>query len=113
MKKLSAIIIAIALVFGLSQCKKDKPVTPDAEDGMVYVTVNVANNGAKHEVYPSTGTYVFENGDKLYVGNNGHYVGYLQYVIQTSCYAAVCRVSNIGFCCITRKSIAISARRSE
>lgn len=79
MKKLSAIIIAIALVFGLSQCKKDKPATPDAEDGMVYVTVNVANNGAKHEVYPSTGTYVFENGDKLYVGNNGHYIGTLTY----------------------------------
>lgn len=79
MKKLSAILIAIALVFGLSQCKKEKPATPNTEDGMVYITVNVGDNGGKHEVYPSTGAYVFENGDKLYVGNNGQYIGTLTY----------------------------------
>ena len=79
MKKLGAIIIAMALVLGLSQCKKQDPITtPDANDGKVYITVNV-NNGAKHEIYPSTGAYVFTNGDILYVGNNGHFVGTLEY----------------------------------
>jgi hypothetical protein len=80
MKKLSTIIIAMALVLGLGQCKKQEtPATTDPEDGLVYITVNVGDNGAKHEVYPNTGAYVFTNGDTLYVGNNGHYVGKLGY----------------------------------
>ena len=80
MKKLSTIIIAMALVLGLGQCKKQEtPTTTDLEDGLVYITVNVGDNGAKHEVYPNTGAYVFTNGDTLYVGNNGHYVGKLGY----------------------------------
>ena len=80
MKKLSTIIIAMALVLGLGQCKKQEtPATTDPEDGLVYITVNVGDNGAKHEVYPNTGAYVFENNDVLYVGNNGHYIGTLTY----------------------------------
>lgn len=70
----------MALVLGLGQCKKQEtPTTTDPEDGMVYITVNVGDNGAKHEVYPNTGAYVFENNDVLYVGNNGHYIGTLTY----------------------------------
>lgn len=80
MKKLSAIIIAMALVLGLSQCKKqDTPTNNNTEDGMVYITVNVDDDGTKHDVYPGTGAYVFANGDILYVGNNGHFVGTLEY----------------------------------
>lgn len=80
MKKFSTIIIAMALVLGLGQCKKQEtPATTDPEDGLVYITVNVGDNGAKHEVYPNTGAYVFENNDVLYVGNNGHYIGTLTY----------------------------------
>lgn len=80
MKKFSTIIIAMALVLGLGQCKKQEtPATTDPEDGLVYITVNVGDDGAKHEVYPNTGAYVFTNGDTLYVGNNGHYVGKLGY----------------------------------
>ena len=80
MKKLSTIIIAMALVLGLGQCKKQETsATTDPEDGLVYITVNVGDNGAKHEVYPNTGAYVFENNDVLYVGNNGHYIGTLTY----------------------------------
>lgn len=80
MKKLSAIIIAMALMLGLSQCKKQNtPTTNNTEDGMVYITVNVDDDGAKHDVYPGTGAYVFTNGDILYVGNNGHYIGTLEY----------------------------------
>ena len=38
-----------------------------------------AGHGDKHVVYPESGAYVFQNGDKLYVGNNGHYIGTLEY----------------------------------
>ena len=81
MKKLSTIlIIAFALVLGLSQCKKkvDTIATPSDLGEAVHITVNV-DDGGKHIVYPGTGAYVFENGDKLYVGNGGHYIGYLTY----------------------------------
>ena len=77
MKKLSVIIIALTLVLGLSQCKKQTATTTEGEK--VYITVNVADDGAKYDVYPGTGAYVFTNGDKLYVGNNGQYIGTLTY----------------------------------
>lgn len=80
MKKLSAIIIAIALVLGMSQCKKQEtPTSTDNPEGMVYITVNVDGNGAKHTVYPNHGLYGFDNGDLLYVGNNDRYIGTLTY----------------------------------
>ena len=80
MKKLSAIIIAMALVLGMAQCKKQEtPTTSNANDGMVYITVNVDNGGGRHHIEPSVGAYVFTNGDALYVGNDGHYVGTLTY----------------------------------
>ena len=79
MKKFSAIIIAMALVLGMSQCKKQEtPTATNSEDGMVYITVNV-ENGGKHHIEPSVGAYIFTNGDVLYVGNDGHYVGSLTY----------------------------------
>ena len=82
MKKFSAIIIAMALVLGLSQCKKQETptsTTPDVPEGMVHITVNVDDNGGKHVVFPEYGMFAFDNGDILYVGNNGHYIGYLEY----------------------------------
>ena len=80
MKKLNAIIIAMALVLGLGQCKKQEtPTSNNTEDGIVYITVKVGNGGAKHAVYPNHGLYAFDNGDILYVGNNGHFVGTLEY----------------------------------
>lgn len=80
MKKFSVIIIAMALVLGLGQCKKqEKPTTTDTEGKKVYITVNAGHDGTKHEIYPNTGAYVFTNGDLLYVGNNGHFIGTLEY----------------------------------
>ena len=80
MKKFSILVMAIALVLGLAQCKKQEvSETPEVIEGnMFHISVNV-NEGSKHIVFPETGAYVFENGDKLYVGNNGHYVGTLEY----------------------------------
>lgn len=48
------------------------------------LAVNVNDNGGRHAVAPSLGVVQFTNGDKLYVGNNGHYVGYLNYVVDES-----------------------------
>ena len=84
MKRINTIIIAIALLLGLGQCKKkDLPETPETptpevEGNQVYISVSV-NGGSKHIVYPESGVYFFETGDKLYVGNHGLYVGTLEY----------------------------------
>ncbi len=94
MKKLSTIIMALALVLGMSQCKKQETPTNGNGGEKVHITLNVNNgeslavnvndNGGKHAVAPSLGVIQFTDGDKLYVGNNGHYVGYLQYVVDQS-----------------------------
>ena len=94
MKKLSTIIMALALVLGMSQCKKEETPTNGNSGEMVHITlnvndseslaVNVNDNGGRHAVAPSLGVVQFTNGDKLYVGNNGHYVGYLNYVVDQS-----------------------------
>ena len=87
MKRLSTIIMALALVLGMSQCKKQETPTNGGEK--VYVTLNVNNgenldvnvndNGGRHAVAPNLGMIQFRNGDSLYVGNNGRYIGKLGY----------------------------------
>ena len=90
MKKLSTIIMALALVLGMSQCKKQEitePATPNANPG-VRITVNVGenenkdgkdDNGEKHNIAPAYGLFSFSSGDQLYVGHNGEYVGTLTF----------------------------------
>jgi len=74
MKKLNTILIALALLLTLGQCKKHDII----ENNWVHITVKV-NNGGKHIVYPGTGAYTFTTGDTIYVGNNRKYVGCLGY----------------------------------
>lgn len=77
MKKIS-IIIAMTLVLGLSQCKKQEtPTTPNADGNWVHITMKV--DGDRHIVYPGTGAVIYSDDDKIYVGNNGHYIGTLTY----------------------------------
>lgn len=81
MKKITLALVAVMLVLGMTQCKKEQPTptpepTPDGE--VVYISMKV-DDGGKHIVYPGTGAYVFENNDKIYVGNDGRYVGTLTY----------------------------------
>lgn len=90
MKKLSTIIMALALVLGMSQCKKQEitePATPNANPG-VRITVNVGenenkdgkdDNGEKHNIAPANGLFAFSSGDKLYVGHKGKFVGTLKF----------------------------------
>lgn len=88
MKRLSTIIMALALVLGMSQCKKQEIPTNGNGGEKVYVTLNVNNgesiavnvdNGGRHAVAPNLGVIQFRNGDVLYVGNNGKYIGQLTY----------------------------------
>ena len=81
MKKLSTLlIIAFALVLGLTQCKKkvDTIATPSDLGKTVYITVNVGD-GDRHIVYPGTGAVVYTDGDIIYVGDGSNYLGSLEY----------------------------------
>ena len=89
MKRLSTIIMALALVLGMSQCKKQETPTNGNGGEKVHITLNVNNgesldvnvndNGGRHAVAPSLGVIQFRDDDILYVGYNGHYIGYLTY----------------------------------
>lgn len=88
MKKLSTIIMALALVLGMSQCKKQEtPTTGNTTPSNpgVHITVNVGDqdgkddNGEKHNIAPQYGLFSFSSGDKLYVGHDGKYVGTLTF----------------------------------
>ena len=88
MKRLSTIIMALALVLGMSQCKKQETPTNGDSGEKVHITLNVNNgeslavnvdNGGRHAVAPNLGVIQFRDTDVLYVGNNGRYIGQLTY----------------------------------
>lgn len=81
MKKITLALVALMLVLGMTQCKKEQqPNNTTSDEGeTVFITMKVADNGDKHIVYPSTGAVVYSDGDVIYVGNNGKYVGKLTY----------------------------------
>lgn len=79
MKKLSTIVIAVALALVLTQCKKKVVTTTGSQNG-VYLTVNV-NSNYKANVDPS-GTVDFEAGDFLFVINGTSPVGVLEYGLE-------------------------------
>ncbi len=76
MKKTSMFLAAVALVLGLSQCKKEQQ--PTTIEGEVPIILSVkANNGSRIDVNPNTGAVAFENGDVVYVANGAKFVGTL------------------------------------
>jgi len=82
-KKGAALLLALALTLGFTQCKK-KVVKPIANNGnTVHITLTMAGGGSKVDVNPTGGgtyaTVAFEKGDIIYVGNDGKYVGYVTY----------------------------------
>jgi len=91
MKKLSTIIMALALVLGMSQCKKQEtPTTGNTTptNPGVHITVNVGenednggkdNNGERHNIAPANGLFAFTDKDVLYVGHDGKFVGTLKF----------------------------------
>ena len=78
MKKISTIIMALVVVMTMAQCKKNNPTTPDNQNNVVTITLDVKNNnGSRVDVNTTSGTVDFETGDKVYVGSGGKYVGFL------------------------------------
>lgn len=79
MKKLSTFIVALFLIFGMTQCKKQEtPDTPNAKYNWVHINMKV-NGGERYDIEPTTGTVGFTDGDKIYVSNGGKYRGVLTY----------------------------------
>lgn len=78
MKKLGTILMACALVLGLSQCKKENTNTNANEEGEKVHVVLKVDDGQRSDVDPS-GAYSYESGDVLLVGYNGAYCGKLTY----------------------------------
>ena len=85
MKKLCIIMVALALLTGMAQCKKENLPTP-ANREKVNITLNVGNasngsatNGSKVAVNTQNGEVTFEENDVIYVASNGVYVGTLTY----------------------------------
>ena len=84
MKKISMILAAVALVLGLSQCKKQEQQTTNA-DGTVAITLDVkggastgsATDGSRINVNPNNGVVAFEYGDVVYVASGQKFVGTL------------------------------------
>lgn len=87
-RKGMALLLACVLTLGFTQCKKEQPVEPTQNAG-VHITLKMEGgastqgDGSKVAVNPTGAeTYAtvdFEDGDVIYVGNDGAYVGYLTY----------------------------------
>ena len=79
MKRLSLVLMSVALMLGMAQCKKNAAtVVPGGMGEPVNITLKV-NGDSKVVVTPGTGAVTFEDGDKIYVASDGHYVGTLTY----------------------------------
>ena len=78
--KSTTLLLAFTLLLGMTQCKKNvETITPIVDNSATRITLNV-DHGSRHVVNPNTGEVTFENGmDYVLVGNNGKFVGYLDY----------------------------------
>ena len=83
MKKLSFIVMACLMVLGLAQCKKNEPTNNNnADDGnRVSITLTLDNGGQRVHPEEENGlaNVVYDNGDVVYVGSDGKYMGCLTY----------------------------------
>lgn len=74
MKRISTIIVTIALIFGLSQCKKNVETINTVADG-IQMTL-VADNGAKTS-FDGSGAISWGTNEKVYVVVDGYCRGHL------------------------------------
>ena len=78
MKRLGLILMGVALVLGMAQCKKNNEViTSGVADGTRTITLKVSDNGSRISVNPNTGAVGFTKGDVIYAAYNGKYAGTL------------------------------------
>ena len=80
LKKGAAMLAALAMMLGFTQCRKNLETIATAPANGVYITLDV-DGGSRVVVNPNgAATYAtvkFEAGDIIYVGNNGKYCGHL------------------------------------
>lgn len=81
MRKYSMIMMAFALLLGMTQCKKEITNANNDNTESLSITLKVDNGdkGDRFNLFPSTGAVVFTDGDSIFVGNNGKYVGTLKF----------------------------------
>ena len=77
MKRIGIIAMAMTLILGLSQCKKEQPTTAN-EGETVAITLDIQNNdGTRMDVNTGTGEVTYETGDVIYVASGGTFIGTL------------------------------------
>ena len=77
MKKISIIVMALAFLAALTQCKKEQ-VAPANDSEAVAITLDIkCGNGTRMDVNTVTGEVTYVSGDKIYVASGGKYVGTL------------------------------------
>lgn len=84
MRRMTYFVMALAMVLGLAQCKKEQP-TPQTQGVRITLTVDGGNSNSRVIVDPTGhtdpdyATVTFETGDVIYVGYKNAYVGSLTY----------------------------------
>ena len=78
---MTLMMMALAMVLGFTQCKKEQPVLQDDTDGVRITLTLDGGDNSKVVVNPTGGgtyaTVTFEKDDIIFVGNNGHFCGIL------------------------------------
>ncbi|MBO4574305.1 MAG: hypothetical protein J5708_03165 [Bacteroidales bacterium] len=83
-KKGTTLLLAALMLLGMTNCRKNLETINSVPSNGVYITLDL-NGGSKVIVNPTGhtdpnyATVTWEDGDILYVGNNGAYCGYLEY----------------------------------
>lgn len=85
----SAMLLACLMFLGLTQCKKNAGVLNDVVSDGEEITLDVdggskANVNPTGHTNPNYATVAYEDGDTIFVGYNGQYVGYLVYTASES-----------------------------
>ena len=104
MKRMTYLVMALALALGFTQCKKEQTNTT-AETQGVQITLKVdggastgsAAGGSRAIVDPAGNanyaTVSFEAGDVIYVGYDGQYVGSLTYYVESGSFSGSVSIS--------------------
>lgn len=84
MRRMTYFVMALAMVLGLAQCKKEQPAQNETEGVFITLTLDGGNSNSRVNVDPTGNnglynyaTVQYEEGDVIYVGYNGSYVGQL------------------------------------
>ena len=78
MNKITTFVLALSMVFALSQCKKSNQPISGAGEESVMISLYVTNN-SRVDVNTSDGTVTWDRDDVIHVASNGKYVGTLSY----------------------------------